>query len=101
MDVLQQIIDMDKAARARTEKARGEQKRQSAQAAAQSAQARSALIDAERAKLDEYKAQREAELSQRLAGAESVRAEQCARLDAVFAENAERWRADIIRRITG
>ncbi len=101
MDVLRQIIEMDKAARERTENARAAQEQQRAQAGAETARAHSALIEAERKKLDEYKTAREAELEQRLSGAESVRAEQCARLDGIFAENAERWRAEILRRITG
>lgn len=101
MDVLRQIIEMDKAARERTANVRAEQERRSEQAGAETARRRSALIESEQKKLGEYKAAREAELAQRLSGAESVRAEQYARLDGIFAENAARWRADIIRRITG
>lgn len=101
MDVLRQIIELDKAARARTEKVIAEQKRLSEQEGDRISRAGTELIDAERRKLGEYKASREAELAQRLAGAESARAEQCARLDKVFEENAARWRADIIQRITG
>lgn len=100
MDILRQIIDIDAAARARTEKLRAEQESLLQQESAQAATASSAAIESAQHDLDEYKAKMESELSQRLSGAQKEREERCAELDEIFAKNADKWRDEIIKRIT-
>lgn len=100
MDILKQIIEIDAAARERTEKVRSEQQKLAEQENTQAATASSAVIENAQKDLELFKAKMDGELSGRLSGAEKERAERCAELDRIFAENAERWREDIIKRIT-
>lgn len=100
MDILRQIIDIDAVARERMEKIREEQKFLKTQNATKTSAESSAAIESAQKELDEYRAKMESELSRRLSGAQKERNERCAQLDRIFAENADIWRGDIIKRIT-
>lgn len=101
MDILQQIIDMDKAAAARAEAAVEEKRRLSDESGEEAAKAAKELISAERVKAQSYCQKQEQKLSQKLFRAEKNRDEQCGKLDDSFNAHKSEWKAEIMRRITG
>lgn len=101
MEILQQIIDMDKAAAARVASAVDEDRRLSDESGEQSAKESRELLSAEREKVKSFCQKQEQELSQKLRRAESVREEGCKKLDESFNSNKAQWRSEIISRITG
>lgn len=100
MSILQQIIDMDKAAAARVEEAVAEERRLSDESGEGSAKAREDAVAAERAKLEEFCGEQKKTLDERLSRADKTLADECGKLDEKFAANKERWKSEIISRIT-
>lgn len=101
MDILQQIIDMDKAAAARAQAAVEEERRLSDESGAQSAKESREMLSEERAKMQSYCKNQEQQLAVKLKEAESVRLEECRRLDDSFNKFKRQWKTEIINRITG
>lgn len=101
MEILQQIINMDKAAVSRAEKAIEEERRLSDESGEAAAKAREKLVAAEREKVAVFCREQEAKLSERLSQAEKIRDERCARLDESFNAHKAEWKSEIIGRITG
>lgn len=101
MEILQEIIEMDKAAAARAEKAVEEARRLSGASGEETAKAREKLVAEERGKVERFCREQEAKLSERLSQAERIRGEQCARLDESFRAHKSGWKSEIIGRITG
>lgn len=101
MDILQQIIDMDKAAAARVSSAVEEERRLSDESGEQSAKESRELLSAEREKVQSFCKAQEEQLSRKLRRAESVREEDCKKLDESFNSNRAQWKSEIISRITG
>lgn len=100
MDILQRIIDMDKAAAARVNAAIEEERRLSDESGEGSAKAREEAVAAERAKLEEFCKDQENIVKDKLSKADKIRTEECAKLDEKFAANKQWWKVEVIRRIT-
>lgn len=100
MGILQEIIDMDKSAAARVELAVGEEQRLSDEFGEGSAKRREAAVAEERAKLEEFCKQRTEELNEKLSKADKTLADERGKLDERFAANKDKWKAEIIGRIT-
>lgn len=101
MEILQQIIDMDKAAAARAYTAIEEERRLSGESGEQSAKESREMLAAEREKVREYCEKKEQQLSLKLKEAASVQNEKCRRLDDSFNSMRDEWKNEIISRITG
>lgn len=101
MEILQQIIGMDKAAAARAEKAIEKERRLSDESGEEAAKSREKLVAEERAKVERFCREQEAKLTDRLSQAEKIRGEQCAKLDESFNAHKADWKKEIIGRITG
>ncbi len=100
MSFLQQIIDMDKAAAARVKAAVEEEIRLSGESGEGSAKAREAAAAAERAKLKEFCEKQTKTLNEKLSKADKTLTDECGKLDEKFAANKDRWKDEIIARIT-
>ncbi len=100
MEILQQIIEMDKAAAKRVEMAVEEERRLSDESGEGSAKAREAAVAEERAKVEEYSKKRMKELDEKLSKADKTLADECGKLDEKFAAKKSVWRTEIIKRIT-
>lgn len=101
MELLQQIIELDKKA-AETVEAKTEEFRERLESSDLEAQrTMGELIARERAELDEYRANRERALSERLEGAQSAIKRKTDALDAVFDQHRRGWQDEIMQRITG
>ena len=101
MEILQQIIDMDRAAAARAYTAIEEERRLSDESGYQSAKESREMLAAEREKVREYCEKKEQQLASKLKEAASVQNEMCQRLDDSFNSMRDQWKAEIISRITG
>ena len=101
MDILQDIIDLDRAAAARAMAAVEEERRLSDESGEQSAKVNREMLDEERKKVREYCDKKNSQLNQKLREAESVRNEQCKTLDESFNSLRAQWKSEIIKRITG
>lgn len=100
MEILQQIIDMDKAAAARVNDAVEEERRLSDESGEGSAKAREEAVAAERAKVEEFCKQQTERLNEKLSKADKTLAEECGKLDEKFNAHRSEWKAEIIGRIT-
>ena len=101
MDILQQIMELDKAAAARVEALREEQTRKLEESGMAVVKANEKLIADEKQKLDEFRSAQQAALDEKQGGADAERAEQTRRLDDIFAENRDKWTAEILEKVTG
>lgn len=100
MDILQRIINMDKAAAARVKKAVERETQLSDEQGSRADSERDKLVAAERVKIDAFIAEQEQKLSDKLACAEKTRAEQCGELDERFNAHKAAWKSEIFARIT-
>ena len=101
MDILQQIIDMDKAAVARVKAAADEQRRLDGETDETAAKSLNSLLEAERSRCEGLKTEQESALAEKRSESEERRVEQCGRLDEAFARNRDRWKSEILARVTG
>lgn len=99
MDFLREIITMDKAAGARVEKAVAKQKQRTDEFGESSAREREQKIADEREQNAAFKAEQESKLAEKQKSAELALKTRVDALDKRFAENGERWRAEILKRI--
>ena len=100
MEILQQIIDMDKSASARVEMAVEEEQRLSDESGEKSSKAFEETVAAERAKVEEFCKEQQKILDERLSKSDKTIAEECEKLDERFNAHKEQWKAEIISRIT-
>lgn len=100
MDILSQIVEMDKAAAARVDMAIEEERRLSDETGEGFAKMREEAIAAERAKVDAFCKEQSAKLEERLSKADKSLAEENEKLDEKFNSQKARWKAEIIGRIT-
>lgn len=100
MDILSQIVEMDKAAAARVEMALEEERRLSDESGEGFAKTREEAIAAERAKVDAFCKEQSAKLEERLSKADRSLAEENEKLDEKFNSQKARWKAEILARIT-
>lgn len=101
MDILQQIIEIDKAAAARVEALRTEQYRKLEESGKAAVQANEQLISAEQKKLDNYRAAQETALAEKKGGADAAQAAQIKQIDDIFAAHKDEWMSAIIEKVTG
>lgn len=101
MDILQQIIKLDKEAAARVEALREEQARKLEESGMAAAKASEKLVSDERARLEEFRIAQQTALDEKQGGADAAKAAEIKRLDDIFSANREKWTADIIEKVTG
>lgn len=101
MDILQDIIDLDRTAAARAKAAVDEERRLSDESGELSAKESRDMLDEERKRVQSYCDKKEQQLSQKLREAASVQNERCKSLDESFNSYRAQWKAEIINRITG
>lgn len=101
VEILQQIIDMDKVAAARAYTAIENERRLSDESGEQAAKESREILEAERKKVREYCEKKEQQLASKLKEAASVQNEKCRHLDDSFNSMRDEWKAEIISRITG
>ena len=99
MDFLREIITMDKAAGERVEKAVAKQKQRTDEFGESSAREREQKLVSEREQNAAYKDEQEKLLAEKQKNAELALKTRVEVLDKRFAENGERWRAEILKRI--
>ncbi len=100
MDIIRQIINMDKAAAKKCEEAVVQQRKALDASGEKAASEREKAIAERRKALEEYKARESAKLNEKLSRAEDYRAEQCRKLDDAFDAGRDRWKDEILSRIT-
>ncbi len=101
MDILQEIIKMDKEASERVAAVQSAHTIKQDQAATNAVRAGEEAVTNERRALEKFKSKQEAALAEKKATADAALAEQTARLDAIFAEHRSQWQSEIMQRITG
>ena len=100
MDFLREIITMDNSAAARVEKAIAKQKQRTDEFGESSAREREQKLADEREQNAAFKAEQEKLLAEKQKNAEFALKTRVEVLDKRFEENGERWRAEILKRIT-
>lgn len=100
MNILNEIIELDKKAAERAEAAINAEQKRSAEFGSAAAKSRAEKLENEREKIQKLRSQQEKDLSERLSGAEKDKARRCKALSDVFSENKARWKSEIISRIT-
>lgn len=101
MDILQEIIAIDKAAADRIEALRAEQASRLTDSGRAAADENEQLIAAESEKLEALRAQQEKQLREKQKSCAEAQSSEIQRLDSVFAANREKWLSDMLGRITG
>ena len=101
MDILQKIIETDKAAAAQTELLAEEEQRSLKGLDEKRLRRREKRVSEEQEKLDALRAEQERILSEKKQGADKALADTTSRLDEIFAQHREEWQNEIIGRITG
>lgn len=99
MDFLREIITMDNSAAARVEKAIAKQKQRTDEFGESSAREREQKLADEREQNAAFKAEQEKLLAEKQKNAELALKTRVSALDKRFAENGERWRTEILKRI--
>ena len=100
MDILQEIIALDKAAAARVEQVREEQSRLLEEAGRSAADSTEKQTEDQRRKLESFRADQERALSEKRSSADAAQAEQLKRLDDIFAASRKDWISEITKKIT-
>ncbi len=101
MDILRQIIEIDKNAAAHTELIVEAELIRMDESDEKYANRRERLISDERAKADEEMKQQAQLLEEKKRNAKAALVESTERLDGVFAAHRSEWQSEIISRITG
>lgn len=100
MDIIEQIILMDKAAVKRVNEAVERESSLLNETDEQAQRASLAAIEAERKEALEFEREGEQKLNEKLRHAEELRADRCKKLDEIFASHKPQWKSEIIGRIT-
>ncbi len=101
MDILRQIIEIDKNAAAHTELIVEAELRRMDESDEKFANRRERLISDERTKADEAMKQQAQQLEEKKRNAKAALVESTERLDGIFAAHRSEWQSEIISRITG
>ena len=101
MELLQQIIELDKKAAASVEQKIEEFRRQLESSDLDAQRTSSELIAREQKQLDEYREKQERVLKERLEGTQSAIKQKTDALDAIFDQHRQEWHNEIMQRITG
>lgn len=101
MDILQEIIAIDKAAADRVEALRAEQAKRLTDSGRAAADENEQLIAAEKEKLEVLRARQEKALEEKKQSCAQAQSSEIQRLDSIFARNQEKWLSEMLDRITG
>lgn len=101
MELLKQIIELDKNAAAQVEQKTEEFRRQLENYDIEARRASGELIARERAELEEYRTKQQKLLDEKLDSTQSVIKQKTDELDAVFSAHRQQWQDEIMQRITG
>lgn len=101
MDILQKIIEIDKAAASQTELLVEKEQRNLKSLDEKRLRRREKRVDEEQEKLDSLRAEQEQTLYEKKRNADRILSETKSRLDDIFAQHREEWQNEIIGRITG
>ncbi len=100
MDILRELIALDRAAAERVENVRAEQAKLIDDIGRTAAESDQKQVELERRRLEELRADSVNRLAEKRRAAAQAQRSQTERLDSVFAERRSEWIADITRRIT-
>lgn len=100
MDILRELIALDRAAAERVENVRAEQAKLIDDIGRTAAESDQKQVELERRRLEEFRADSVNRLAEKRSAAAQAQRSQTERLDSVFAERRSEWIADITRRIT-
>lgn len=100
MDILRELIALDRAAAERVENVRAEQAKLIDDIGRTAAESDQKQVELERRRLEELRADSVNRLAEKRSTAAQAQRSQTERLDSVFAERRSEWIADITRRIT-
>lgn len=100
MDILRELIALDRAAAERVENVRAEQAKLIDDIGRIAAESDQKQVELERRRLEELRADSVNRLAEKRSAAAQAQRSQTERLDSVFAERRSEWIADITRRIT-
>mgnify|MGYP003294808703 CR=1 FL=1 len=101
MDILQTILDLDKAAAAQTELAVEQERRALKELEDKRLRRREKRVAEEQEKLDSLRSDNERMLNDKKDSADKALADKTSELDSIFAQHREEWQSEIISRITG
>lgn len=101
MEILQEIIAIDKSAAARVEALRAEQAKSITSSGNAAAEDVRRTIAMETERLNALKAEQEKALADKKQSCSDRQTAEISRLDSVFAENREKWLNEMLGRITG
>lgn len=101
MDILQNIIELDKAAAASTKAAVKKERIKLDEKEKNADSRRNSVLDRNREAAENSRIEQEKALAEKKASTEASLSESKAKLDDVFAKNRESWQDEIIGRITG
>ena len=100
MDILRELIALDRAAAERVENVRAEQAKLIDDIGRIAAESDQKQVELERRRLEELRTDSVNRLAEKRSAAAQAQRSQTERLDSVFAERRSEWIADITRRIT-
>ncbi|MDY4587778.1 MAG: hypothetical protein SPD47_04970 [Oscillospiraceae bacterium] len=101
MDILQEIIEIDKAAAARVEALRQQQETALSESGKAAAQANEKAVNEAKQELEAFRAQQQALLDEKHSSADSEAGAGKKSLDDIFSAHREEWISDIIEKVTG
>ena len=101
MDILQKIIEIDKAAAAQAELAVEAEFHEIKALEDKRLRRRQKRLEEEQIKFDELRTEQERLLNEKKNGSQAAIAETTGRLDEIFAQHREQWQSEIMQRITG
>ncbi len=101
MDILQEIIRMDRAAAERADLMYSAELKRIEAAEAKSERRFEKAVANEKAQADAFRSEREERLALKKADTEKAMLRQIAQLDGIFSQHKEQWQSEIIGRITG
>lgn len=100
MDIIEQIVNMDKAAARRVEEAVERESSRLSEMDEKSQRASRAAIEAEREAAEAFERESRQKLNEKLRHAEEARGSRCKKLDDTFASHKSEWKSEILGRIT-
>lgn len=101
MDIIQSIIELDKAAARRTEDIRKAELQKLDTVDKNAERKQQKLIEKQRGIADSKHAEQEQLLNEKKVNSEAELSQSKARIDEVFSSHSEQWQSEIISRITG
>ncbi len=100
MDIIEQIVNMDKAAVKRVNEAVERESSLLNETDEQLHRVNRAAIEAERKAAEEFEREAQQKLNEKLRHAEELRADRCKKLDEIFSSHKTQWKSEILGRIT-